>query len=35
MGPVQIEDADRCQFYQDTLQEVGKGTVILTLLNVQ
>ncbi|XP_016391038.1 cytosolic beta-glucosidase isoform X2 [Sinocyclocheilus rhinocerous] len=25
MGPVQIEDTDRCQFYQDTLQEVGKA----------
>ncbi|XP_051571362.1 cytosolic beta-glucosidase-like isoform X2 [Myxocyprinus asiaticus] len=25
MGPVQIEDVDRCYFYQDTLQEVGKA----------
>uniref|UniRef100_A0A9J7ZMB3 Glucosidase, beta, acid 3 (gene/pseudogene) n=1 Tax=Cyprinus carpio carpio TaxID=630221 RepID=A0A9J7ZMB3_CYPCA len=28
MGPVQIEVADCSHFYQDTLQEVGKGTVI-------
>uniref|UniRef100_A0A671LDU4 Glucosidase, beta, acid 3 (gene/pseudogene) n=1 Tax=Sinocyclocheilus anshuiensis TaxID=1608454 RepID=A0A671LDU4_9TELE len=25
MGPVQIEDTDHSQFYQDTLQEVGKA----------
>uniref|UniRef100_A0A8C2Q385 Glucosidase, beta, acid 3 (gene/pseudogene) n=1 Tax=Cyprinus carpio TaxID=7962 RepID=A0A8C2Q385_CYPCA len=35
MGPVQIEIADCSHFYQDTLQEVGKGTVMLTLLNVE
>ncbi|XP_073762670.1 cytosolic beta-glucosidase isoform X2 [Danio rerio] len=25
MGPVQIEDVDRSQFYEDTLQQVGKA----------
>ncbi|TRY58871.1 hypothetical protein DNTS_027462 [Danionella cerebrum] len=27
MGPVQVEDTNRAQFYQDTLQEVGKAIV--------
>ncbi|XP_026870855.2 cytosolic beta-glucosidase isoform X1 [Electrophorus electricus] len=25
MGPVELEDLDRCQFYRDTLQEVSKA----------
>lgn len=25
VGPVELEDLDRCQFYQDTLQQVSKG----------
>ncbi|XP_076829578.1 cytosolic beta-glucosidase isoform X2 [Brachyhypopomus gauderio] len=28
MGPVVLEDLDRCQFYHDTLQEVSKGLLI-------
>ncbi|XP_072542944.1 cytosolic beta-glucosidase isoform X2 [Salminus brasiliensis] len=25
IGPVELEDTDRCQFYQDTLQEISKA----------
>lgn len=25
IGPVEFEDIDRCQFYQDILQQVSKG----------
>lgn len=28
IGPVEFEDIDRCQFYQDTLQQVSKGLAI-------
>lgn len=28
IGPVQLEDVDRCQFYQDVLQQVSKGLVL-------
>lgn len=26
VGPLQIEDVQRCEFYKDTIFEVGKGT---------
>lgn len=28
IGPVQLEDVDRCQFYQDVLQQVSKGLAL-------